>query len=143
MGDIQPVTEQEKTQTMPDTSVDVTPQRRKSKAEMKEYVSSKEQLPVSPTKLFKKVEEDLEAMFGKSSPEPVAAKLTEKEELILNKKEDFLKLDKPKPEEKTSKLDFKKVEDDMEAMFQGLEYKKNNDKEQAKSPEPEKKKRGR
>ena len=139
--DIEPVTEQE--ETMPDTSVDVTPQRRKSKAEMKEYISSKEQLPVSPTKLFKKVEEDLEAMFGNCSPEPVSSNLTEKEEVILDKKEDFSKLDKPKLEEKTSKLDFKKVEDDMEAMFQGLEDKKINEKELAKSPEPEKKKRGR
>jgi len=99
--DIEPVTEQE--ETMPDTSVDVTPQRRKSKAEMKEYISSKEQLPVSPTKLFKKVEEDLEAMFGNCSPEPVSSNLTEKEEVILDKKEDFSKLDKQKLEEKKIK----------------------------------------
>ena len=103
-----------------DPAQENTPQRRKSKAEMKEYVLPKEGASDSPTKVFKKVEEDLEAMFSEKSSDIKAAEVT-----------------------KAGAKDFQKVEDDLEAMFGGLEEDKEKEKVAEKSPDLEKKKRGR
>ena len=101
-----------------DPAQENTPQRRKSKAEMKEYVLPREGASDSPTKVFKKVEEDLEAMFSEKSSDIKAAEVTKAG-------------------------DFQKVENDLEAMFGGLDEDKEKEKVAEKSPELEKKKRGR
>ena len=118
-----------------------TPQRRKSKAEMKEYVVPREGTSASPTKVFKKVEEDLEAMFSEKSGDIKAAEEAKDEEDNAKDESNIESSDQPDMEMETNKPDFQKVEDDLEAMFGGLEEEK--EKAAEKSADPEKKKRGR
>ena len=120
-----------------------TPQRRKSKAEMKEYVVPKEGTSASPTKVFKKVEEDLEAMFSEKSSDIKSAEVAKAEEDNAKDESNIESSDQPDMEMETNKPDFQKVEDDLEAMFGGLEEDKEKEKPAEKSPDPEKKKRGR
>merc|ERR1712079_586797 len=75
------------------SSNDDTPQRRRSKGEMKEFPTSAEK--AAKAELFQKLEEDLEAMFEETNgPEPIA-----KERQILSlflKNRQFLKIRKIK-----------------------------------------------
>ena len=108
------------------------PQRRKSKAEMKEYVVPTDDPSVSPTKVFKKVEQDLEAMFSEKSSDINAPEVSKAKE---SRDENMM----PNMEAKASKTDFQKVEDDLEAMFGGVE----EERQKEAAADPEKKKRGR
>ena len=118
------------------------PQRRKSKAEMKEYVQQpREGTSGSPTKAFKKVEEDLEAMFSEKASNIKAAEVDKAEQDDAKDESNIESSDQPDKEMETNKSDFQKVEDDLEAMFGGLEEEK--EKAAEKSPDPERKKRGR
>ena len=120
-----------------------TPQRRKSKAEMKEYVVPREGTSGSPTKVFKKVEEDLEAMFSEKPSSIKTAEVDKAEEEDAKDASSIESSDQPDMEMETNKSDFQKVEDDLEAMFGGLEEEREKEKAGEKSPDPEKKKRGR
>merc|ERR1712079_757217 len=95
-----------------------TPQRRRSKGEMKEFPSSAEK----KAELFQKLEEDLEAMFQDTrDPEPL------QEEHIDSKKREETNDEEQKNKENPKEQVFQKVEDDLEAMFAGLDDNDNAD----------------
>jgi len=96
-----------------------TPQRRRSKGEMKEFPSSAEK----KAELFQKLEEDLEAMFQDTKdPEPIPENHMDHKEMD-DKTNDEEHKDVENPKEQV----FQKVEDDLEAMFAGLEDNDNAD----------------
>merc|ERR1712130_351764 len=101
------------------SSNDDTPQRRRSKGEMKEFPTSAEK----KAELFQKLEQDLEAMFeDKKDIDPIP-----EEKLVHNDLESNKNDEEHKNSENPKEQVFQKVENDLEAMFAGLDDNDNAD----------------